>query len=110
MWPTFDQLSDFSHELDFQRPLEDLPRIAPHFFVPPLGNKPQNPIMDMLKLEALNTNMPARSYGPLIPKELEVLTLDASQIIKELEGSPTRTIQELWMQAATRKLGTKVGV
>lgn len=110
MWPTFDQLSDFSHGLDFQRPLEDLPRLAPHFFVPPLENKPQNPIMDILKLEALNTNMPARSYEPLIPKELAVLSLDASQIMKELEGSPTKAIEELWMQAATRKLGTKVGV
>jgi hypothetical protein len=79
MWPTFDQLSYFNHELDFQRPLE---------------NKPQNPITDILKLEALNTNMPARSYEPLIPKELAVLSLDTSQIMKEVEGSPTRVIQE----------------
>jgi len=110
MWPTFDQLSDLSHELDFQKPLEDLPRLAPHFFVPPLENKPQNPIMDILKLEALNSNMPARSYKPLIPKELAVLSLDTSPLMKEPQGSPTRAIQELWMQAATRKLGTKVGV
>jgi hypothetical protein len=110
MWPTFDQLSYLNHELDFQRPLEELPRLAPHFFVPPLENKPQNPIMDILKLEALNTNMPARNYERLIPEELAVLSLDTSQIMKELEGSPTRVIQELWMQAATRKLGTKVGV
>jgi hypothetical protein len=94
MWPTFDQLSYFNHELDFQRPLEKLPRLAPHFFVPPLENKPQNPITDILKLEALNTNMPARSYEPLIPKELAVLSLDTSQIMKEVEGSPTRVIQE----------------
>jgi hypothetical protein len=73
MWPTFDQLSYFNHELDFQRPLEELPRLAPHFFLPPLENKPQNPIMDILKPEALNTNMPARSYEPLISKELAVL-------------------------------------
>ena len=110
MWPTFDQLSYFSHELDFQRSLEDLPRLAPQFFVPPLENKPQNPIMDLLKLEASNTNMPARSYEPPIPKELAVLSLDTSKITKELEGSPTRAIEELWTQAATRKLGTKVGV
>jgi hypothetical protein len=110
MWSTFDQLTYFNHELYFQRPLEELPRLALHFFVPPLENKPQNPIMDILKLEASNTNMPARSHEPLIPKELAVLSLDTSQIMKELEGSPTRVIQKLWMQAATRKLGTKVGV
>ena len=110
MWPTFDQLSDFSHEFDLQTPLEDLPRLAPRFFVPPLENKPQNPIMESLRLEALNMNIPARSYEPVLPKELAVLSLDTSQIIKDLEGSPATAIEELWMQAATRKLGTKVGI
>ena len=110
MWPTFYQLSYFDHVLDFQKPLEELPRLAPHFFVPALENKPQNPIMDILKLETLNTNMPARMYEPLIPKELAVLSLDTSHIMKELEASPTRAIEELWKQAATRKLGTKVGI
>jgi hypothetical protein len=28
MWPTFDQLSYFNHELDFQRPLEELSRAS----------------------------------------------------------------------------------
>ena len=107
MSSNFDQLSDFSHELDFQTPLEHLPRLAPHFFLPPLENKPQNPIMENLKLEALNMNMPTRSYEPVLPKELTVLSLDASQIMKQSEVLSARAIEELWMQAVTRHTETR---
>ena len=66
--------------------------------------------MENLKLEALNINMPTISYEQVLPKELAVLSLDASLIMKQSEVSSARAIEELWMQAVTRKLGTKVSV
>ncbi|KAF4620414.1 hypothetical protein D9613_000179 [Agrocybe pediades] len=72
---------DFSsHNFEMPPALEDLPRITPFFFVPPLENKPQNPIMESLKLEKMNTNLPPRPV-PLkqLPDELEALTQDFIQ-------------------------------
>ncbi|KAF8971184.1 gamma-tubulin complex, DGRIP91/SPC98 component protein [Flammula alnicola] len=107
MWHTFSQESDFNHELEMQAPLNDLPRIAPCFFVPPLENKPQNPIMESLKLEKMNMNMPLRYFQSQLPPELAVLTMDTAHI-KE-EQSATK-IEELWNNAVTRKLGIKNGI
>ena len=33
------------------RAKDDLPQIVPRFFVPPLKDKPQNPILEALKLD-----------------------------------------------------------
>ncbi|GBE81235.1 hypothetical protein SCP_0309620 [Sparassis crispa] len=62
--------------------IESLPDLPPHFFVPKLLDKPQNPIMDTLKLrESLHKSPPALHT---IPKELEVLTLDTLNAQVEL--------------------------
>jgi len=39
---------------------DDLSPIAPRFFVPFLEDKPQNPILESLRLEAANSNLPDR--------------------------------------------------
>ena len=39
---------------------DDLSPIAPRFFVPLLEDKPQNPILESLRLEAANLNLPDR--------------------------------------------------
>ncbi|KAG5634756.1 hypothetical protein H0H81_000887 [Sphagnurus paluster] len=50
-----------------------LPPLVPHFFVPPLTEKPQNPIMDTLKQEMEYKN---RKPFPSLPPELNLLTVD----------------------------------
>jgi hypothetical protein len=99
-------------DYDFSAPLDEhaeslLPRIAPSFFVPPLEDKPQNPIMDSLKLEKMNEMKPKRRFQPYqLPQELAILTLDNDFTSKE-EETWTR-IEELWNNAVIRKLGVRV--
>lgn len=104
MWP---DIWDIPEDLGtrFHDPLNELPCIVPSFFVPELENKPQNPIMDSLKLEKLNTNLPVRSLGvERLPDELAILTLP-----EDLEGSRSATaVEQLWMNALQRRKGAKV--
>jgi hypothetical protein len=51
------QFDTETKENDFS---DDLSPIAPRFFVPLLEDKPQNPILESLKLEAANLNLPDR--------------------------------------------------
>ena len=54
-----------------------LPDIGPRFHVPVLADKPQNPIMDTMKLlEDRSNNQRTGS----LPKELEILTASISNI------------------------------
>ncbi len=105
MWNTSDFDYDFSSP--FEEPLEHLPHFLPHFSIPTLENKPQNPIMDTLKLERMNAEMPKRYFQPeLLPPELALLTLDTDRSPQE-EKSRTR-IEELWNNAVNRELGVQV--
>ena len=85
----------------------DLPQIAPRFFVPLLEDKPQNPILEALKLEDINSNLPPRLFQPhLLPQELAALSLNAGQII----GQNTETnVEEIWKNALIRRHGIRVG-
>ncbi|KAF5328834.1 hypothetical protein D9619_011684 [Psilocybe cf. subviscida] len=100
---------DISEDLGirFHDPLNELPRIAPSFFVPELENKPQNPIMDSLKLENLNTNLPLRALRvEKLPDELAILTLP-----EDLEDSRSPTaVEQLWVNALQRRKGAKNGI
>ncbi|KJA27578.1 hypothetical protein HYPSUDRAFT_62653 [Hypholoma sublateritium FD-334 SS-4] len=107
MWNTGDFDYDFSSP--FEVPLVNLPQFLPHFSIPTLENKPQNPIMDTLKLEKMNAEMPKRHFQPeLLPPELALLTLDTDRLAEE-ENSRTR-IEELWNSAVHRKLGVQNGI
>lgn len=70
---------------------EDLPEVGPRFHVPSLVDKPQNPIMDTLKL-LQDLNLPQRALT--LPKELEILTTDICASLQrdsDTEGSLWRT-------------------
>ncbi|KAF9473401.1 gamma-tubulin complex, DGRIP91/SPC98 component protein [Pholiota conissans] len=101
-------------DYDFEAPFDDhvqslLPRIVPSFFVPPLEDKPQNPIMDTLKVENMNATKPARHFRPSqLPQELAILTFDKDLPRKEEES--WEGIKELWDNAVTRKLGIQNGI
>ncbi|KAF5386245.1 hypothetical protein D9615_002656 [Tricholomella constricta] len=77
-----------------ETPPNELPSLPPHFFVPPLSDKPQNPIMDTLKQE-----MEARKRPPLyyLPQEIGLLVID----------SLTQPSHNLWSDALTRNLGVR---
>lgn len=105
MWDTSDFDYDFSSP--FEVSLENLPQFLPRFSIPTLENKPQNPIMDTLKLEKMNAEMPKRHFQPeLLPPELALFTLDTDRSAQE-EKSRTG-IEELWNNAVNRELGVQV--
>lgn len=101
--------SDF-HDFNspYKDPLESLPYFVPHFTVPALENKPQNPILDTLNLEHVNSRLPKRFFHPeQLPEELVLLTLD-NHVVPE-ETLHTRT-EKLWNNALHRELGVKVRI
>lgn len=108
MWDSFrsNRQSDSDNGFHIPPTLDDLPRIMPYFFVPPLEDKPQNPIMESLKLESMNMNVPPRTFHPQLPQELMALTLDVVHAREDETSS--KSVEELWRNAATRKLGVKV--
>lgn len=80
----------------------DLPQILPRFFVPPLEDKPQNPILEVLDLESITSNLPPRLFQPhLLPQELTSLTLNVSQ-------EPETKVEEIWTNALVRNIGDRV--
>ena len=86
----------------YQPKANDLPQILPRFFVPPLEDKPQNPILEVLDLESITSNLPPRLFQPhLLPQELTSLTLNVSQ---EHETK----VEEIWTNALVRNIGDRV--
>ncbi|TFK44260.1 gamma-tubulin complex, DGRIP91/SPC98 component protein [Crucibulum laeve] len=75
-----------------------LPPLGPRFFVPPLVDKPQNPIMDSLKLTASNKSLPPR---PRLPLELLLIASDIERIPERVP----KLANTLWTDAAARKVG-----
>lgn len=68
-------LASLQDEFDESASQAVLPEFKPHFFVPPMLDKPQNPIMDTLKLHSPTVPVPT----PLrlgLPTELASLTFD----------------------------------
>ncbi|KAF8070027.1 gamma-tubulin complex, DGRIP91/SPC98 component protein [Lyophyllum atratum] len=84
---------------DLQLPPMNLPPLPPHFFVPPLSDKPQNPIMDTLKQDAERYEKPPLPY---LPPELSLLVMDPPAESRALGLS-----YDLWADALTRDLGIR---
>jgi hypothetical protein len=107
MWHDSAQLLDVNNDFgQFYRPKDDLPQIVPRFFVPPLKDKPQNPILEALKLENINSNLPPRLFQPhLLPRELVDLSLKTNQIV---EQEPEAEIEDIWKNALIRRHGVRV--
>ena len=106
MW--HDQLLNISDDFgQLYRPkANDLPQILPRFFVPPLEDKPQNPILEALNLESITSNLPPRLFQPhLLPQELTALSLNVSQVIQQ---QPEKKVEEIWTNALIRSRGDRV--
>ncbi|KAF9526505.1 Spc98 family-domain-containing protein [Crepidotus variabilis] len=90
--------------------LQDLPRIMPHFFVPALEDKPQNPIMESLGLEKANTLLPERKPRSFAlsddPSGLSVRVLKPPEIAI-VEEDRIAEVQALWLGAVVRKSGVR---
>lgn len=84
-----------------QLPPMDLPPLPRRFFVPPLADKPQNPIMDTLKRDSERQNEPHLLYRP---PELNLLVVDPPA------GHPWGTSYHLWSDALTRNSGIDVRI
>ncbi|OCH93115.1 hypothetical protein OBBRIDRAFT_725379 [Obba rivulosa] len=80
--------------------VEALPEIAPQFHVPALADKPQNPIVDTLKL-VQDLNVPPQT--PNLPNESEILTED---ICATLQRNSNYDKSLWWTQALRNSLNT----
>jgi hypothetical protein len=94
-------------------PLPDLPHVVPIFFVPPLEDAPQNPIMDNLKIEEANLNLPKRttrvknrvelsSLKEKLEARRDVLPGSLEEIEKEAE------VETIWREATKQKIGVSL--
>ena len=109
VWDSLDSPDDFNLDIKLSPGLDSLSRIMPHFFVPTLEDKPQNPIMENLKLESMNTTMAPRAFRPVrLPQELMTLAMD----IAPLGGtqSYSQSVEEMWRNAVVRKRGVKASM
>ena len=105
MW--HDQLLNISDDFGqlYQPKANDLPQILPRFFVPPLADKPQNPILEVLELEKITSNLPPRSFQPhLLPQELTALSLNVGQVVQQTDLK----VEEIWTNALVRNRGERV--
>jgi len=97
---------DFSKDI---RTFPVLPHVKPFFFVPPLEDKPQNPIIDNLKIEEANTNMPKRTTRVKIHLESKVEDEPEAILSGSLEETKWKAeVGMMWSDAANRKTGVKV--
>ena len=83
--------------------LNDLPQILPRFFVPPLEDKPQNPILEVLNLESITSNLPPRLFqAHPLPQGLADLSLHVTQ------QRPETKVEDIWTKALIRNRGDRV--
>ncbi|KAF9001554.1 hypothetical protein BDQ17DRAFT_1327206 [Cyathus striatus] len=94
IWHSDEPLEEFEQTAT----LDELPELFPPFFVPPLEEKPQNSILDILKLSATNQTLPPR---PLLPTERAGLA--SGQVELLLEVQPPTPVHMLWNELLTRK-------
>ena len=107
MWHDSDQLLNISDDFGqlFRPKANDLPQILPRFFVPPLEDRPQNPILEVLDLESITSNLTPRLFQPhLLPQELTALSLNFSQVAQQHEPK----VEEFWTNALVRNRGDRV--
>lgn len=70
---------------DLSRHTDDLPQILPRFFIPRLQEKPQDPIMDTLRME-LDSGASQSEPPPVLLNMAEVNVQERSQGSPEEEG------------------------
>ncbi|KAI0330134.1 hypothetical protein GY45DRAFT_1324015 [Cubamyces sp. BRFM 1775] len=78
-----------------------LPELRPQFFIPRLTERPQNPIMDtvrMMKEPAFSQPVQSIDIRLPLPLELEVLSRDVAALV---QTRPDR-LDNIWTQAATQ--------
>lgn len=78
--------------------MECLPPILPRFFVPHLEDKPQNPIMDTLKVATFttSTHVKSRIVPELVTPEEDTRTYQ-------------KTAETIWVDAITHNIRDQVG-
>ena len=106
MW--HDQLLNINDDFgQLYRPkANDLPQILPRFFVPPLEDKPQDPILEVLELESITSNLPPRFFEPrLLPLALTPLSLNVAQVVQQ---QPETKVEDIWTNALVRNRGDRV--
>ncbi|RPD78227.1 hypothetical protein L226DRAFT_558242 [Lentinus tigrinus ALCF2SS1-7] len=81
-----------------------LPELRPHFFIPRLEDKPQNPIMDTLRLWQ-NRSRPqdvCMERTPTLPPELQLLSED----VLKFEQAKRSELESIWTRAVSRRHGS----
>lgn len=79
----------------------DLPQVLPRFFIPRLQEKPQDPIMDTLRIE-LESGAPQPEPPPGLMNTTEVNVQECSQ------GSPEEEGILFWERAVKREVRVQV--
>ncbi|PIL34214.1 hypothetical protein GSI_03925 [Ganoderma sinense ZZ0214-1] len=80
-----------------------LPELPPRFFVPRLDDKPQNPIMDTLRIlqKKPHSSSTSTPLAPSLPPELALLS---GELLKVAQASQIR-LEDIWQSAALHKHG-----
>jgi hypothetical protein len=77
---------------------DDLPQVVPRYFIPRLQEKPQDPIMDALRIERESrVPLPEHPSGPVNIAEVKVQ-----------EGSPEEVCTLFWEHAVKGKVRVQV--
>ena len=87
----FDVHDALEHVQNSSIPLKELPEIWPRFFIPPLQDKPQNPIVDTLKMMHASRD-PEITAVQSSPQPAEISEPEKPAILE--------IIDDFWMQAA----------
>jgi len=91
------------YELEKLSFIPELPKIVPNFDVAPLEDKPQNPILDSLKLSETNESLPKRQpLASLLASLPPLLRIEPPLLTKEEQDL------EFWKAALERRAGVRV--
>ncbi|OSD04024.1 hypothetical protein PYCCODRAFT_1364885 [Trametes coccinea BRFM310] len=101
--PLFDGLNADVENVN-QSP-QSLPDLPPHFFVPRLADKPQNPIMDTLRMmrQPSEPTQPVSHITLRLPSDLELLVEDVAMLAQAKHGR----LEDIWKLAALDKVRRK---
>ena len=86
---------------DFSRHTDDLPQVLPRFFIPRLQERPQDPIMDTLRIEVESGELQPKHPSGLM-NMVEVNVQECSQGSPEVEGI------SFWEHAVKREVRVQV--
>lgn len=83
-----------------------LPELPPRFFIPRLDDKPQNPIMDTLRILQKNSHSTFNSAPPppTLPPELVLLSGDLLKVAQARQSN----LEDIWQSALLHRHGHTV--